>query len=315
MGMLHFNRLGEIFANQSKDTWRRLSFVKDSFQNRGALGSMRFGEETITDLLMMDLFLKGSTVILFKQTPRPAEAKSGTDFELWLGTDQLGWYRYAIQAKKLDLRTERYLSLTQKNSNGLQINLLERFAHANRATPLYCLYNYTDKVEESQHWHCCNAYSNSIDERELGCSVTPSSIIRKAIAIHGAKNFNFIHRMKETLPWRCLVSCPKILRSLAAITGRAQPLRSSEKSLLFDASSCYHDALPRVLRSDGGAIAMRESKSGGLLMSLNLDADRDTTYRMDRIESADFGNFRGLYHPHAGVPKAAAVLNLEPSML
>lgn len=312
---LHFTQLGEVFANHSKDTWQRLSFVKDSFQNRGVLGQIRFGEETITDLMLMDLYVKGSTVILFKQTSKPAESVSGTDFELWLGTDQLGWYRFAIQAKKLDLRTGRYLGLTQSNCHGRQIVLLERFAKAHRAAPLYCLYNYTANANESQHWHCCNAYSNSIDVRELGCSVTPSSIIRKAIVKHGAKNFNFIHRMQETLPWRCLVSCPKILRSLAAITRRARQVRSSERSLLFDPSSSYHDTLPEAFRTGGGATVMKVSESGGLLMSLDPNVNHDAAYRMDRIESTDFGYFRGLYHPYAGVPKAAAVLNLQPYML
>ena len=52
--------------------------------------------------------------------------------------------RFAIQAKKLDLRTDRYSSFTQGNTNGPQIKLLEEYARLNRAAPLYCLYNHTD---------------------------------------------------------------------------------------------------------------------------------------------------------------------------
>ena len=312
MVILPFNQLGEIFGNQARDTWQRLGFVKDSFQNRGVLGQIRFGEETITDLMLMDLYVKGSTVILFKQTSKPAESVSGTDFELWLGTDQLGWYRFAIQAKKLDLRTDRYSTLPQNNSNGLQIDLLEQFANAKGAAPLYCLYNYTDNAKVSQHWHCCNAYPNLMDLRELGCSVTPSSTIRKAISNWGTKNFRYIHRMPNTLPWRCLVSCPKVWGSLSAISGRAEPIRLSDVSPLFQPSSCYHQALPTILRRDSGrATVIRESKAGGSLMSLQPDAYYEISDAIDRIDQSDFVESTRQNRRRSGLPKAIAILSLE----
>lgn len=121
MSIRSFSELGELFSNQSTSLWERLGYVRESIKSRGVLGPVRFGEETITDLLMMDLFIQGSTVALFRQTSKPDEAMWGTDFELWLGSDRLGWFRFAIQAKKLDLRTDRYASLTQSNVNGPQI--------------------------------------------------------------------------------------------------------------------------------------------------------------------------------------------------
>ena len=121
MSIHSFSELGGLFANQSKDIWERLGYVRDSYKSRGVLGPVRFGEETITDLLMMDLYVQGSTLAHFEQTSKPDEAMWGTDFELWLGSERKGWFRFAIQAKKLDLRTDRYSSLTQGNSNGPQI--------------------------------------------------------------------------------------------------------------------------------------------------------------------------------------------------
>ena len=102
MSIQPFNGLDELFANQSKDIWQRLGYVRDSFKSRGALGPVRFGEETITDFLMMELYVQGSMLAHFKQTSKPDEAMWGTDFELWIGSEQLGWFRLAIQAKKLD---------------------------------------------------------------------------------------------------------------------------------------------------------------------------------------------------------------------
>ena len=312
------NRLGEIFSTQSKGTWQCLSYVKDSYKNRGTPGAMRFGEETITDLMNMDLYVQGSTLILFKQTPKHIEAISGTDFELWLGTDQLGWYRFAIQAKKLDLRTDRYPSLTQSNSNGSQVALLEHFANANHAAPLYCLYNYTENADESKHWQCCNAYPNRNDLSELGCSVTSSSTIRKAINIHGAKNFHCIHSKPNTLPWRCLVSCPMILRSLENMSDRAKKGRLPDRSgllqplSLFDARSCYYRELPGDFQKDGGRTSLiRRSKAGGALRSIHRDAYFEISDEIDHTERNDYQESSGQIRRRSGTPKAIVVLGLE----
>ena len=83
--MRSFSELEDLFSNQSTVLWERLGYVRESIKSRGVLGPVRFGEETITDLLMMDFYLQGSTVALFKQTSKPNESMSGTDFELWLG--------------------------------------------------------------------------------------------------------------------------------------------------------------------------------------------------------------------------------------
>ena len=175
MNIRSFNELRDLFSNQSTVLWERLGYVRESIKSRGVVGPVRFGEETITDLLMMDLFVQGSTVALFRQTCKPDESMWGTDFELWLNSERLGWFRFAIQAKKLDLRTDRYASLTQSNVNGPQIDLLEQYAQRKGVAPLYCLYNHTDTADERKHWHCCNGPANL---KEFGCSVTPSSNIR-----------------------------------------------------------------------------------------------------------------------------------------
>ena len=154
MSIRSFIELGGLFSIQSTGLWERLGYVRESIKSHGVLEPVRFGEETITDLLMMDISVQGSTLALFRQTSKPDEAEWGTDFELWMASGRLGWFRFAIQAKKLDLRTDRYASLTKSNSNGLQIDLLEQYAQRKRAAPLYCLYNHTDSADELDQWHC-----------------------------------------------------------------------------------------------------------------------------------------------------------------
>ena len=70
MSVRSFSELGALFANQSTDLWERLGYVRESYKSRGDLGPVRFGEETITDLLMMDLYVQGSKLAHFKQTSK-----------------------------------------------------------------------------------------------------------------------------------------------------------------------------------------------------------------------------------------------------
>ena len=303
-----FSELGDLFSGQSTDLWERLGYVRESIKSRGVLGPVRFGEETITDLLMMDLYIQGSTLALFKQTSRPDESMWGTDFELWLGSERLGWFRFAIQAKKLDLRTDRYASLTQSNINGPQIDLLERFAQRKRAAALYCLYNHTEGVDELDHWHCCTGPANL---KELGCSVTPSSNIRKAIGQWKGKNFKSIHRRKSTLPWKCLVSCPKVWHLLQVKSGNETGSLIIRETPLFDPDSCYHETLPMVLRTEGHKAPVRRSERGGSLISVPLDAEQDIDKAMEAFGPEVRRDFKERYDPETGAPKAAAVIEVN----
>jgi len=183
-------------------TWERL-------RDAGTL-RIRFGEETITDLLLLELKRIGSGQIHIIQTPKYVEQTSGTDWEWWIGQDRLGWWRFAIQAKKLDSNTRRYDGLGHK-VGGItpQMELLRQYAEVNHAIPLYCFYNYLPGLNVSQIaavWHCCES---TPDERQLGCTVTSLPIIDQASAFRGRKNFRWIHQWPQTLPWRCLVKCPR----------------------------------------------------------------------------------------------------------
>ena len=95
------NTLDVLLETLAHDTWENLREAK-------AL-TVRFGEETITDTLMLQLRRRG--FLVFKQTSLHDEAKYGTDFECWVGSDSTGWVGYAIQAKKLGFRTGIYQNL------------------------------------------------------------------------------------------------------------------------------------------------------------------------------------------------------------
>ena len=234
--------LDGILAMLSRDIWERLRDVKAL----PPANSVRLGEETITDLLMLDLNRQGLTSATFTQTPKHREATRGTDFECWLGSDHTGWLRLAVQAKKLNLRSERYANLKHKSKGGRQIDRLERYAASNEAIPLYCLYNYSEFVVPSKHWHCCQ---RPFQEEELGCTITPSTNIRKVIGLWGKKNFDYIHRYENTIPWRCLASCPMV-RELFMETPIAGPPGQARRPSPFPSHRRLYPELPPRVRVD-----------------------------------------------------------------
>ncbi len=219
--------LDVLLQTLAEDTWENLREAKRL--------SVRYGEETITDILMLGLRRKGFK--LFKQTSLRDEAKYGTDFECWLGNCNMGWVGYAVQAKKLDFRTGnyRYLGHVVKGQKKRQVKILKAYAKARKLTPRYCLYSHSFNVDRAD-LRCC---SRQFPEGELGCTMTPAGAIEWAIATPGGKDFRSLQRDPRTVPWRCLAICPRLQKSLS--TGVINP---DDLSPLLDTDSITHPRLP-----------------------------------------------------------------------
>lgn len=195
------------------DVWHRLG------------NSKRFGisqgEETITDNLLLYLVSQSLSNIKVIQTPKNKESVKGTDWEWWIGNNITGFLRYAVQAKKLDLKTKRYTSLNHRVGEGVsaefQHKILEDYAKANDAIPLYAFYNHLDTAELPKEWNC----PLPVEHSKLGCTVTPLENVKKAISKRGWRTFDKIHSFPGTVPLRCLAVCPNI--ALASVqNGKAK---------------------------------------------------------------------------------------------
>ena len=286
----------------SLETWDRLRTIRAFSQRPMPYNLVRLGETTITDLAMMELCLLGLSRSIFLQTPQDKEVHRGTDFEWWLGSVALGWYRFGVQAKKLDMRTGRYLGLAQKTSQELQIDALERYALRNRVTPLYCLYNYSSSADMQRYWHCC---LGPMESEQLGCTLTPASRVRQAIERRGKRTFHFIHKFEGTLPWRCMVACPKIRYSAVEETSTPPQNRFP----LTDSLSFYPE-LPVEFQIHtqvvGGDIGVISGTTDGA--STFMDGASDTG-----IETIQFGgSLPDYYDLEAGLPKSIYITDLPP---
>lgn len=185
------------------------------------------GEETLTDLLSIEIIRKQIPMRII-QTTKPKEARTGTDIEAWLGNDTTGWQLFAIQAKKLDP------SGNYPQFNETQLNTLERYAHQRNAVPAYLLYNHTNDARR-EHWSCKRPFKM----KQLGCTITPSQIIRNAMAQgHG---FDSIHKDSCTIPLRCLAECSEFCTPNVQRETLPEPLTS--RRLL-------HQNLPEFLTRD-----------------------------------------------------------------
>ncbi len=190
-----------LFERLASETWERLRLSI-------ALGCSQ-GETTITDHNLLEMKRIGPRNLhVLKATPR-RERLFGFDWEWWIRY-RSGWMRYAVQAKKLNLRTCRYDQLRHRVGNRFQLDLIERFSRATGAIPLYCFYNYVaDECTAESAWNC----NLEFEKEQLSCTLAPLHVVQTVHCRYAPKSFTALHMYSEVLPWRCLVGCPHILLS------------------------------------------------------------------------------------------------------
>lgn len=198
---------GTVAEQIAQDTWVRLKLAQRF--------DTRLGEETLTDLLVLDIVSQmPSRSLMVFPTSKIKEATQGTDLVVCVHRGGAKADVYAIQAKKL-YPSGRYGALKARSGKSprLQIDTLEGYAMAINAIPLYLLYNYVDSVATCKKcWHCCQ----TVDQEQLGCTLAPSWRIRRAILLR-CRTFDNIHSGRDdwteridqsALPWRCAFDCP-----------------------------------------------------------------------------------------------------------
>ncbi|HEU4326920.1 MAG TPA: hypothetical protein VFS21_27520 [Roseiflexaceae bacterium] len=191
----------------ASETWCRLFL--------GLEMNVSQGEETITDDNLLHMVRSNVKGLRVWKCPKHLERLKGVDWEWFIGSDKRGWWRYAVQAKKGNIKKGlRYDSLNHHIEAGArgvvggepQIDVLERYASGIQAIPLYCFYNSVIKL--SSGWNCCRFRP---DREQLGCTITPSWVVRKALSTWGGRDFKYIHKYGCSVPWRCLAACPNII--------------------------------------------------------------------------------------------------------
>lgn len=195
------NPAAELFEELSKRTWLRLeqSLAFDISQ----------GEETITDINLLDMAIAGVRGLKIWKCPKNEEPKLGIDWWWLIGNDHVGWRSYMVQAKKLDLMTKCYPTLNHRVGERTQIEILEEEAARRCAFPLFCFYNYVGvrPLALMRYMHCL---AEPREVAQLGCTVAPLWLVQKIVHKRSRptnRTFDYIHKQTDTIPWRCLVRC------------------------------------------------------------------------------------------------------------
>ncbi|WP_129777467.1 DUF6615 family protein [Peristeroidobacter soli] len=216
-------RADELFELLASTTWRTIL--------RANRNRISFGEDAITSINLNAIAsLPGSVVV---EDARADEAHKGCDFEMWTGSDHKGWYRYAVQAKKVSFNGWRYEKLKHVVRGRDQIDVLKDYAATVRAAPIYCFYNFAPHVLT---FNC----KRDKDATQLGCMVVPVGVVEDAIRMRGCRHFGWLHMQPEAIPWRCLITCPPLHGQHASAYA---PFRWPTRE------SFYHDRLPEALRA------------------------------------------------------------------
>lgn len=206
-------------------------------------------ETTLTDLILLWLHehkasFRSMHTMIIQKISQDQEPDQGIDWEWWIGNQGRGWWRYAVQAKKLSQKKNsiRYDSLRhvvgRSRPQQLQHEVLERYAQKNRAMPIYAFYNYVWKDDYRPYWHC----KSCLDKSKLGITITPLKNVKWAISNRGMRTFDRLHEFPKTIPLRCL-TCPN-LRCPTRPDGERK-LGRNDWGVYFDADA-WHPNRPAI---------------------------------------------------------------------
>src|SRR5690349_11485911 len=112
----------DVLKIMALNTWNRLKAAN-------ALG-VSPNEEALTDVNLLDIYLQSSSEIILWKCPKREEARIGIDWEWFIGNDTEGWYRYAVQAKKLSngrYRTLNHIVRRRGSPSIRQVDVLEHY--------------------------------------------------------------------------------------------------------------------------------------------------------------------------------------------
>lgn len=228
--------LNSVYEQLAEATWQRLA------QARGF--NVRLGEETLTDMLVLEWALSALsslTPIRLYQPTKAEEAVRGTDMEMRVYVGHGDAIVAAIQAKKLNMSTTRYDSLNALTgrTRSRQIDVLEAYARQTGAAPLYLLYNHVTVFHIPSVWHC----GLPLDPGQLGCTLVPSARVREVLVRpRGRRTFHHIHSFPDAMPWRC-IECPRGLDAMSPCTQGAGG-RAARFSALAEGGAAREGAWP-----------------------------------------------------------------------
>ena len=185
--------LDEIAIKNSAWTWNKLREAR-------AL-NFQIGEESITDFIVLNIKKWGIGKIAVDTFTRHAESVNGSDWEWWFTGPSGKWLGMRVQAKVLNLTSEKYEYLHHKNKHGFQVDLLIDDANKNGLIPLYCMYTNWDPQKYKINWEC---HTHKPTVRHYGTSILSPQTVKRLQLKSETRLSSVIVSLK---PMHCLFCC------------------------------------------------------------------------------------------------------------
>ena len=126
------------------DTFRMRAFATWDLLGRAFAVASPIGEETITDLNLLELRSRHPQEVITRSFSKRAEAAEGADWEWWLTGTSRRWFGLRVQAKVIDVGTVTFPHLHYRRGARASYQCDQLIRRALTATPprlpIYCLY-------------------------------------------------------------------------------------------------------------------------------------------------------------------------------
>src|SRR5690554_1030718 len=185
--------LDEIAIKNSSWAWNKLREARTL--------DFQVGEESLTDFLVLNIKKWGVGKISIDTFTRHAESLNGSDWEWWFTGPSGKWLGMRVQAKVLNVASEKYEHLHHKNKHGFQVDLLIKDAKKNGLVPLYCMYTNWDPKKYKASWQC-NTYKPTV--RHYGTSILSPYEVKKIQCNKETRLSSVINSLK---PMHCIFCC------------------------------------------------------------------------------------------------------------
>lgn len=202
--------LCQTFRNLSYKTWMQLGKARQV--------KHQMLEESITDLLMVELKSQNPYEIITKTFTRKQEGKNGADWEWWFvdssGKKGIG---FRVQAKIINFQSNsfeqlHYLKTSKTKGKVYQTDLLIQEARRKHLIPLYCLYIHDENIWSSVKDPVKFALNNLLfpcsSVEHLGCSILSTKVVKNLKASNQRHLKDVVNHI---YPWHFLV-CPPSLK-------------------------------------------------------------------------------------------------------
>lgn len=195
--------LCDTFRSRALWTWDTLA--------RGRSVDCQIGEETLTDLNILELKTRHSSEIYSRTFTKHEEGWNGADWEWWFTGSSRKWIGFRVQAKVIDIRKDTFTHLhyykkDEDRGQHYQCDFLIENALQKQKSffciPLYCLYSNWVGISQFS-WNCKTYYPV---EESYGCSILSAFIVRY-LRDERRKSTHFKTLLNYMNPWHCLVCC------------------------------------------------------------------------------------------------------------